>query len=170
MHSASTRFDDMPDSLLPPCECVKRIGLWQQIMAAQIKSIPNVSSRHFPPHQAKQDQSTIDDRSIEPRGRWPRHGTAHCNWTRDLSKIASAPRSSRRQSASIKPLLAQLGRSNLARDFAQRMGESFAQNVDAALRGSPALATGQGPIGAFALAWQVLAQRVRALLRKILSG
>ncbi len=67
-------------------------------------------------------------------------------------------------------LLAQLGRSNLARDLAGRMGETFAQNVDAELQGGPATRPAQAPIGAFALAWQVIAQRVRALLRKVFAG
>jgi carbon-monoxide dehydrogenase small subunit len=67
-------------------------------------------------------------------------------------------------------LLAQFGRSGLARDLALRMGEAFAQNLDAhldaALRGDAAAPQSQAPIGALALAWQLISARLRALLRK----
>jgi aerobic carbon-monoxide dehydrogenase small subunit len=67
-------------------------------------------------------------------------------------------------------LLAQFGRSNLARDVAGRMGEAFAQNLDARLRGTAAAPAAPAPIGAFALAWQVIAARMRALLRRALGS
>ncbi len=66
-------------------------------------------------------------------------------------------------------LLAQFGRSNLARDLAGRMGEAFAQNIDTQLRGAEGASVPQAPIGAFSLALQLLAARLRALLRRILG-
>jgi aerobic carbon-monoxide dehydrogenase small subunit len=66
-------------------------------------------------------------------------------------------------------LLAQLGRSALARDLARDMGETFAQNIDAHLR-DPAAAPVEGrPLGGFALARRILAARVRALLARVLG-
>jgi carbon-monoxide dehydrogenase small subunit len=66
-------------------------------------------------------------------------------------------------------LLAQFGRSNLARDLAGRMGETFAQNIDAQLRGAPGAPNRQAPIGGASLVLQVLAARLRALFRRILG-
>jgi carbon-monoxide dehydrogenase small subunit len=63
-------------------------------------------------------------------------------------------------------MLAQFGRSNMARDLAARMGEAFAQNLDAALRGDAAAPAQPAPIRALSLAWQVIAARLRALLRR----
>ncbi len=65
-------------------------------------------------------------------------------------------------------MLAQLGRSGLARDLAGRMGETFAQNIDAQLRGAGAPIR-QVPIGGMSLVLQLLAARLRALLRRILG-
>jgi aerobic carbon-monoxide dehydrogenase small subunit len=62
-------------------------------------------------------------------------------------------------------LLAQFGRSNLARDLAGRTGEAFAQNVDGHLRGASD-AIPQAPIGALSLALQVMVARARALFRR----
>jgi carbon-monoxide dehydrogenase small subunit len=66
-------------------------------------------------------------------------------------------------------LLAQLGRSALARDLARDMGETFAQNIDAHLR-DPAAAPVEGrPLGGFALARRILGARVRAFLARVLG-
>jgi carbon-monoxide dehydrogenase small subunit len=62
-------------------------------------------------------------------------------------------------------LLAQLGRSGLARDLAQRLGETFAQNIDAHLRGSFSGAAG-AQIGALSL----LLAAIRARVRSVLAG
>ena len=64
-------------------------------------------------------------------------------------------------------LLAQIGRSALARDLARRMGEAFAQNVDAQLR-DPAAATIQdGRINGLALVYRAIAARVRSVFARI---
>jgi carbon-monoxide dehydrogenase small subunit len=66
-------------------------------------------------------------------------------------------------------LLAQLGRSALARDLARDMGETFAQNIDAQLR-DPAVAPAEGrALGGFALVRRILAARVRAFLARVLG-
>jgi carbon-monoxide dehydrogenase small subunit len=66
-------------------------------------------------------------------------------------------------------LLAQFARSNLARDLAARMGEAFAQNLDARLRGLDATPAQQAPIRALSLALQLIAARLRRLLSRILG-
>jgi carbon-monoxide dehydrogenase small subunit len=60
--------------------------------------------------------------------------------------------------------LAQIGRSGLVRDLVRRIGEAFAQNLDAQLR-DPAAALPQTEIGGLALVMQAIADRIRALLR-----
>ena len=61
-------------------------------------------------------------------------------------------------------LLAQLGRSALARDLARDMGETFAQNIDARLR-DPSADTSHGThISAVSLVRRLIAARIRALL------
>ena len=60
--------------------------------------------------------------------------------------------------------LAQIGRSGLVRDLVRRIGEAFAQNLDAQLR-DPAAAPPQTEIGGFALLVRAIADRIRALLR-----
>jgi carbon-monoxide dehydrogenase small subunit len=64
-------------------------------------------------------------------------------------------------------LLAQLGRSSLARDLAQRIGETFAQNLDARLGASadhPAIpAANPQPLGVASLVLAALRERLRAL-------
>ena len=60
--------------------------------------------------------------------------------------------------------LAQIGRSGLVRDLARRIGEAFAQNLDAQLR-DPAAAPPRTEIGGLALFMQAIADRIRALLR-----
>jgi carbon-monoxide dehydrogenase small subunit len=62
-------------------------------------------------------------------------------------------------------LLAQLGRSALARDLAVRIGETFAQNIDARLRG---FFISEARIGGLSLIMRVIAARVRAAIAKIL--
>ncbi|MBX9590565.1 MAG: 2Fe-2S iron-sulfur cluster binding domain-containing protein [Hyphomonadaceae bacterium] len=63
-------------------------------------------------------------------------------------------------------LLAQLGRSAIARDLARRIGETFAQNIDAQLSGA---AVAQVPVGGLSLVLQVLAARLRAMLARIFA-
>jgi aerobic carbon-monoxide dehydrogenase small subunit len=64
-------------------------------------------------------------------------------------------------------LLAQLGRSGLARDLARRIGETFAQNVDAQLSDPSAGLMPQ--IGGLSLAMQVIAARLGAFLRRLFA-
>jgi carbon-monoxide dehydrogenase small subunit len=59
--------------------------------------------------------------------------------------------------------LAQIGRSGLVRDLVRRIGEAFAQNLDAQLR-DPAAALPRTEIGGLALFMQAIADRIRALL------
>jgi carbon-monoxide dehydrogenase small subunit len=61
-------------------------------------------------------------------------------------------------------LLAQLGRSGLARDVAQRIGEAFAQNLDGRLYGSSGTAAQPAPLSALSLLWAALRARIRALV------
>jgi carbon-monoxide dehydrogenase small subunit len=65
--------------------------------------------------------------------------------------------------------LAQLGRSGFARDLAQRLGETFAQNIDARLRapsGSPAPV---GQVGALSLILAAARSRLHAFLSRLLG-
>ena len=66
-------------------------------------------------------------------------------------------------------LLAQLGRSNMARDLAQRLGEAFAQNIDAQLRNPAGAPVRQAQIGAISLLLQVVAARARAFFARVLG-
>ena len=66
-------------------------------------------------------------------------------------------------------LLAQLGRSGLARDLAQRLGEAFARNIDARLGGSSAMADPQPRIGALSLILAAMRARLRTLLGALRS-
>jgi carbon-monoxide dehydrogenase small subunit len=63
-------------------------------------------------------------------------------------------------------MLAQFGRSKLARDLALRIGESFAQNVDATLR-DPSTSLSELQLSGLSLLYQVIAARVRALFGRI---
>ncbi len=65
--------------------------------------------------------------------------------------------------------LAQLGRSALARDLARRIGEAFAQNIDAELRRPGGFMPPPAPLHGLALLVQVVAERLRALLAKVLG-
>ena len=62
--------------------------------------------------------------------------------------------------------LAQIGRAGLVRDLVRRIGEAFAQNLDARLR-DPTSAMPQARLGGLSLLLQVLADRVRALLARL---
>ena len=66
-------------------------------------------------------------------------------------------------------LLAQLGRSNLARDLAHRLGEAFAQNIDAQLRDPVGASVPQAQIGGLSLALQAIAAHLRAFLARLLG-
>jgi carbon-monoxide dehydrogenase small subunit len=64
--------------------------------------------------------------------------------------------------------LAQIGRSGLVRDLARRIGEAFAQNMDAQLR-DPGGKLATAPLAGVSLIWQIIAGRVSALLSKMLG-
>jgi carbon-monoxide dehydrogenase small subunit len=65
-------------------------------------------------------------------------------------------------------LLAQLGRSGLARELAQRIGETFARNVDARLRAPSGAPVPQVQLGAASLILAAMRARLRAWLARIL--
>ena len=65
-------------------------------------------------------------------------------------------------------LLAQLGRSALARELAQRIGETFAQNVDANLRAPSGAPAPQARLGAVPLILAAMRARLRTWLARIL--
>jgi carbon-monoxide dehydrogenase small subunit len=67
-------------------------------------------------------------------------------------------------------LLAQIGRSGLARDLAQRIGEAFARNVDARLRAPSGAAAPQVRLSVPALVLAAMRARLRAWLARILRG
>jgi carbon-monoxide dehydrogenase small subunit len=64
-------------------------------------------------------------------------------------------------------LLAQLGRSGLARDLAQRIGEAFAQSIDARLSHAPGLAAPEVRLEAVSLILSAFAALWRALLTRL---
>jgi len=64
-------------------------------------------------------------------------------------------------------LIAQIGRSGLARELAQRIGEAFAQNIDASLRGPPGTAAQQARLSPLALVLSAMRARLRAFLARI---
>jgi carbon-monoxide dehydrogenase small subunit len=64
-------------------------------------------------------------------------------------------------------LLAQLGRSGLARDLAQRIGEAFAQSIDARLSHPPGLAAPEVRLNAVSLILSAFAARLRALSARL---
>lgn len=66
-------------------------------------------------------------------------------------------------------LLAQLGRSALACDLAQRIGEAFAQNIDARLRQTGGIAAAQVRVSAMSLVLAAMKVRLRAFLLRILG-
>ena len=64
--------------------------------------------------------------------------------------------------------LAQVGRSGLVRDLVRRIGEAFAQNVDARLR-DPAANLPTARFGGLTLLWQVFADRAWAAWRSMFA-
>jgi carbon-monoxide dehydrogenase small subunit len=64
--------------------------------------------------------------------------------------------------------LAQIGRAGLVRDLVRRIGEAFAQNLDAQLH-DPTSAMPQAKLGGLSLLLQVLADRARALLSRLVG-
>ncbi|HJU31765.1 MAG TPA: 2Fe-2S iron-sulfur cluster-binding protein [Hyphomicrobiaceae bacterium] len=64
--------------------------------------------------------------------------------------------------------LAQIGRSGLVRDLVRRIGEAFAQNVDARLR-DPAANLPTARLGGLTLLWQVVSDRARAAWRSLFA-
>ena len=75
----------------------------------------------------------------------------------------------RRSSYALTGPLAQLGRSSLARDLVRRIGEAFAQNLDAELTDPGGAGPRHAELGGLSLIWQVLAARLRAMIGR-LSG
>jgi aerobic carbon-monoxide dehydrogenase small subunit len=67
-------------------------------------------------------------------------------------------------------VLAQLGRSRLARDLAGRIGEAFAQNVDARLNQAAGRTAPQVQVGVLRLVLAAMQARLRALLARVLGG
>lgn len=65
--------------------------------------------------------------------------------------------------------LAQLGRSALARDLARRIGETFAQNIDAELTDPGGSKQVVAPLRGISLLGQIVVERLRALLARILG-
>ena len=64
--------------------------------------------------------------------------------------------------------LAQIGRSGLVRDLVRRIGEAFAQNLDAQLR-DPTATMPQARLGGLSLLLHVVADRIRAALARLLG-
>jgi carbon-monoxide dehydrogenase small subunit len=64
--------------------------------------------------------------------------------------------------------LAQIGRSGIVRDLVRRIGEAFAQNIDAQLA-EPGVAAAAAPLGGISLFFQLFADRVRAFLARLLG-
>ena len=62
--------------------------------------------------------------------------------------------------------LAQIGRSGIVRDLVRRIGEAFAQNIDAQLA-EPGAAPAAVPIGGISIFLQLIADRIRALLSRL---
>ncbi len=68
-------------------------------------------------------------------------------------------------------LLAQFGRAELVRDVMQRLGATFAQNIDARLSGGEARNAGdaQDSLNALGLVWSVLKARLAAFFRRLIG-
>ena len=66
-------------------------------------------------------------------------------------------------------MLAQIGRSGIARDVARHMGEVFAQNIDATLTDPASVPAGHGGVNSLGLAFTLIADRLRCLLRWVLG-
>ena len=65
--------------------------------------------------------------------------------------------------------LAQFSRSSLVRDLVSRLGESFAQNLDARLSAPEGAETAPARLGAASLIWGIAVDRVRAAVTKLLG-
>lgn len=63
-------------------------------------------------------------------------------------------------------LLAQLGRSGIVRDLARRIGETFAQNIDAQLSDPSGAPVAQVPVSGLSLILQTIAARLRAIFSR----
>jgi carbon-monoxide dehydrogenase small subunit len=66
-------------------------------------------------------------------------------------------------------MLAQIGRSGIARDLARHMGEVFAQNTDATLNDPASVPAGHGGLNSLGLAFTLIADRLRGLVRWVLG-
>jgi carbon-monoxide dehydrogenase small subunit len=66
--------------------------------------------------------------------------------------------------------LAQFGRSNLVRDLVSRIGETFAQNLDARLSAPEGAEIVQAKLGVFSLLWSMLAARARGALARLFGS
>jgi carbon-monoxide dehydrogenase small subunit len=66
-------------------------------------------------------------------------------------------------------MLAQIGRSGIARDLARHMGEVFAQNIDATITDPASMPAGHGGVSGFSLAFTLFLDRMRALVRRVLG-
>jgi carbon-monoxide dehydrogenase small subunit len=64
--------------------------------------------------------------------------------------------------------LAQIGRSGMVRDLVRRIGEAFAQNLNAQLR-DPTASLRAAPLGGLSLIARVVADRLRAVLARLLG-
>jgi aerobic carbon-monoxide dehydrogenase small subunit len=64
--------------------------------------------------------------------------------------------------------LAQIGRSRMVRDLVRRIGEAFAQNLDAQLR-DPTAKLPAAPLGGLSLLARVFADRLRAVLARLVG-
>jgi carbon-monoxide dehydrogenase small subunit len=67
-------------------------------------------------------------------------------------------------------LLAQFGRSDLVRDLVTRLGESFAQNLDARLSAPEGTRPAPVTLGAASLIWHSLLTRVRSIVSRQFGG
>jgi carbon-monoxide dehydrogenase small subunit len=65
--------------------------------------------------------------------------------------------------------LVQFGRSGIVRDFVQRIGETFAQNLDQELRDPGSLGP-SAPLGGLSILFRIVGARLRDLLYKISRG
>jgi carbon-monoxide dehydrogenase small subunit len=65
--------------------------------------------------------------------------------------------------------LAQIGRAGLVRDLVRRIGEAFAQNLDAQLC-DPSAALPQAQLGGLSLLLKALADQARAFLSRLLHA
>ena len=88
---------------------------------------------------------------------------------RGLAQAGAAVVLNGRDKKKLAGILAQLGRSTLARNLAQHLGEAFARNIDARLRGPSAGADSEIHVGAMSLLLAARA-RLRAFLARLLGS